>query len=133
LWGAYFQLKDWGAALQEAQIFFSIRGDADLIAFDSIEADEHSYRAAMSQAAHTLAERSKSTYVPKLRIARLYAHANDRESVIHFLDAAFAGCESPLIHLAVAWDWDDIAFDPRFADLLEKIGLPAPFPAYPLR
>jgi TolB-like protein len=129
LWGAYFQLMDWGAALQQARIFFSIRGDSTLIPFDSTAADEHTYRAAMHKAACCLAGRAKTTYVPKLRIARLYAHANDRESTFHFLDAAFAGRESPLIHLAVAWDWDDIASDPRFADLLGRIGLPLPFRA----
>jgi TolB-like protein len=126
LWGAFFQLKNWGTALQHARTFFSIRGDGALLPLDSLQTDEEAYRAAMHHAASTLVERSKTTYVPNLRIARLFSHGNDYESAFHYLEAAFAARESPLIHLAVAWDWDNITSDPRFVDLLTRIGLTAP-------
>ncbi|KAA6462093.1 hypothetical protein DYQ86_10770 [Acidobacteria bacterium AB60] len=127
LWGAYFQERNWGMALREARTFFSIRGDAALFPVDAMDADESAYRTAMRDAARTLAERSKTIYVPNLRIARLFAHGNDHESALRFLEAAFAARESPLVHLAVSWDWDDIAADPRFLDLVKRIGLGALF------
>jgi TolB-like protein len=124
LWGAFYQLQDWDAALQEARTSFSIRGDVTLIPFESVATDENVYRRVMLDAARGLAKRSLSSHVSNLRIARLYAHAQDIETAFQWLERACFRKESPLVHLAVAWDWDNMRGDERFLNLLRRIGLP---------
>ena len=70
-----------------------------------------------------LAARSKRTHVPAVRIARLYAHAGDKDAVIQWLRQACDDHETPLTHLGVAWDWDSLRSDPRFQDLLRRVNL----------
>ena len=85
---------------------------------------EGGYARAMHLGAEVLAARSRRTHVPAVRIARLYAHAADKEQVLHWLQRACDERETPLSHLGVAWDWDFVRSDPRFQDLLRQVGLP---------
>jgi TolB-like protein len=126
MWGALYLQQDWTGALREARAFYSIRGEGDLIPFEPERTTEPGYREAMLHVANQLSARSQSTYVPNLRIARMYAHANQINSAFDWLQRAYDERESPLIHLAVAWDWDNMKDDPRFTRLLNRIGLPAP-------
>ena len=84
----------------------------------------HDYPRAMHLGADVLAERSRHSYVPAIRIARLYAHARDKEQVMKWLEKAYDRRESPLGHLSVAWDWDLMRDDPRFRELVRRSGLP---------
>jgi hypothetical protein len=77
----------------------------------------------MKRAADTLAARSGRVHVPSVRIARLYAHAGENERTLYWLEKAYAATESPLVHLGVARDWDGLRSDPRFQDLLHRMGL----------
>ena len=58
-----------------------------------------------------------------MRIARLYAHAGDKDEVLRWLKKACDERETPLTHLGVAWDWDFLRSDPRFQDLIRRVGL----------
>ena len=58
-----------------------------------------------------------------MRIARLYAHAEDKEQALQWLQKADEQHETTLIHLAVAWDWDFLRDESRFQNLLRHIGL----------
>lgn len=78
----------------------------------------------MHLAATVLAARSKRTHVPAVGIARLYAHAGDRDEVLHWLQKACDERETPLTHLAVAWDWDFLRSDPRSLALLHIMKIP---------
>jgi len=71
-----------------------------------------------------LATRSKRTHVPAVRIARLYAHAGDKDEVLRWLHRGYDDGETPLSHLAVAWDWDLVRTEPRFQDLLRSMRFP---------
>lgn len=72
-----------------------------------------------------LAARSKRTHVPAVRIARLYAHAGDKDEVLRWLQKVCDERETPLMHLGVAWDWDFLRSDPRFQILLRTMNLPS--------
>ncbi len=124
LWGAFYLQRKWDQALRAAKAFFTMRGDPELIRARSVAGKEHEYRLAMREGAESLAARSRTQYIPNLRIARLYAHAGDRESAFSWLERAYQQHESPLVHLSVAWDWDALRQDPRFLNLLRRIGLP---------
>ena len=128
MWGAYFQMRHWSDAIQEARTFFSIRGESDLIPVECAGDSDNEYRRIMRGAANRLQQQAKATYIPNLRIARLYAHASEIDDAFHWLERAYSERESPLVHLGVGWDWDNISSDSRFAKLLAKIGLPAASP-----
>lgn len=85
---------------------------------------EAGYAGAMSLAAETLKARSSRTYTPAIRIARLYAHAGDKDRTLEWLEKACEKRESPLVHLGVGWEWHSLRDDPRFQGLLRRIGLP---------
>jgi hypothetical protein len=78
----------------------------------------------MKRAADALALRAQHSHVAGVRIARLYAHAGDADRALFWLQKAYEAKETPLSHLAVAWDWVQLRSDPRFQDLLRRMGLP---------
>lgn len=124
LWGAYYKKGMSAEALDEARKFFAVLGDREVEGALSRADVRQDYARAMHLAAEILASRSRRSYVPAVRIARLYAHAGDKDQVIKWLEKAYDRRESPLSHLGVAWDWDVVRDDPRFRELVRRSGLP---------
>jgi eukaryotic-like serine/threonine-protein kinase len=123
LWGAFHRKGMAEEALDQARAFFAALGDTE-VAGSLARGDGGDYDGAMRRAAATLAERGRRSYVPAIRIARLYAHASENERAFEWLERAYERHETPLIHLGVGWDWDGLRDDPRFTHLLRRIGLP---------
>ena len=123
LWGAYYKKEMLDEALAEARRFFSVLHDHGVEEALMRGYSEGCYSRAMHSGADVLAARSQRTHVPAVRVARLYAHAGDKEQALSWLQKACDERESPLIHLGVAWDWDFLRSDPRFQDLLCRVGL----------
>ena len=124
LWGAYYKKGMQQEALAEAQKFFDVLHDHEVEEALTRGYAEGGYARAMHSAAEVLAARSQRTHVPAVRIARLYAHAGDKDEVLRWLHKACADRETPLTHLSVAWDWDMLRSDQRFQDLVQSVGLP---------
>jgi len=124
LWGAFYKKGMHDEALAEARKFFAVLHDREVEEALTRGHSEGGYARAMHLGAEVLAARSKHTHVPAVRIARLYAHAGDKDEVLRWLDKACDERETPLSHLGVAWDWDFLRSDPRFQDLLRRVGLP---------
>jgi serine/threonine protein kinase/Tfp pilus assembly protein PilF len=124
LWGAFYQKQMEEEALTEAKKFFALLNDSEVA--ETLERDfrQAGYRGAMRLAAEKLAARSTLAYVPALRVARLYAHAAEKDRALEWLENAFQQREVPLVHLSVAWDWRDLRSDPRFQDLLRRMNFP---------
>ena len=123
LWGAYYKKGLNDEALAEAIKFFVVLHDHEVADALTHGYTEGGYARAMHRGAEVLAERSKRTHVPAVRIARLYAHAGDKDEVLRWLKKAYDKREPPLTHLGVAWDWDSLRNDSRFQDLLRRVGL----------
>jgi len=123
LWGAFYKKGMWEEALAEARKFFAALGDREVEDALARGHAEGSYARAMHHGADVLAARSKKSRVPAVRIARLYAHAGDKEQALQWLQTAGEQRETTLIHLAVAWDWGSLRSDSRFQDLLRRVGL----------
>jgi serine/threonine protein kinase/Tfp pilus assembly protein PilF len=124
LWGAFHQKRMDEEALAEAEKFFALLGDNEVAEALTRGYAEGGYAGAMRLAAEKLAARSNRTYVPAVRIARLYAHAGEKDQTLKWLEKAYQERESPLVHLNVGWDWDDLRSDPRFQDLLRRMNFP---------
>jgi hypothetical protein len=121
LWGAYRQKGMMEEALSEARKFFELLGDGEVV---QALANGHGYTGVMGLAAEKLAARSESTHIPSVRIARMYAHAEQEDRALRWLYEAYDRREFPLVHLSVGWDWHSIRSNPRFQSLLRRMNLP---------
>ena len=124
LWGAYSKKGMPEEAVAEAKAFFSLLGDHEIAEALATGYAERDYMGAMRCAAEKLSARAAVSYVPAVRVARLYAHASDREETLAWLQRAYDARELPMVHLNVAWDWEFLRPDPRFQDLLHKMNFP---------
>ena len=71
-----------------------------------------------------LLDRAEKGYVPALSVASIYAGLNDRERAITSLERAYAQKDVWLSwHLGPLFLFDDLRSDPRFTDLVRRIGL----------
>jgi hypothetical protein len=68
--------------------------------------------------------RSDSSYVSPFDIATIYAGLGDRGKTFEYLEKAYQGRVPYLVYLAVDPHFDDFRADPRFRELVRKIGLP---------
>jgi eukaryotic-like serine/threonine-protein kinase len=125
LWGAYYQKRMYDEALAEARRFFAVLGDGEVAEALERGFRKGGYPEAMIQTAETMVARTQRAHVPAFRIARLYAQAGEKDRALDWLEKAWQERENPLVHLAVGWDWDTLQEEPRFQDLLRRLGLPS--------
>ncbi len=71
-----------------------------------------------------LAELSKQRYVSAYDVAIIFAGLGENEKVLQWLEKAFEERATGLVHLNVESRLDGLRSDPRFQDLLRRIGLP---------
>jgi TolB-like protein/Tfp pilus assembly protein PilF len=124
LWGAFHRKGMYEEALAEAKKFFLLLGSSEVAEALARGYADSDYRGAMRLAAEKLAARSKQAYIPTLRIARLYAHAGEKDRALEWLEKAYEEREPPLVHLRVGWDWHSLRDDPRFQSLLRRLNFP---------
>jgi tetratricopeptide (TPR) repeat protein len=67
---------------------------------------------------------AREDYVTPFIFASLYALLNDRDQAFSWLEKAYAERSSKLVDLKSDPDFDGLRSDPRFADLVRRIGLP---------
>lgn len=67
---------------------------------------------------------SKQRYVPALSFAVVYVGLGEKEQTFLWLEKAFDERTNSLAYLKVQATWDPLRRDPRFADLVRRIGLP---------
>ena len=70
-----------------------------------------------------LKELSKSVYVPPYNIAIVYAGLGDKEQAFAWLERAFEERSGYLTWFTTDPQLDNLRSDPRFADLLRRVGL----------
>ncbi|MFN2393872.1 MAG: tetratricopeptide repeat protein, partial [Pyrinomonadaceae bacterium] len=69
-------------------------------------------------------EDAKSRYVTSLSMAFLYAKNGDRNRALESLNRAYEEREGSLVNLNADPHWDELRSDPRFQDLLRRVGFP---------
>ncbi len=123
LWGAYYRKGMHEQALMAAKDYFVATGDREFA--DALGTDRAAYRAGMKRAGDVMVERSKDKHVPAIRIARMFAHAGDKDSALRWLERAYENREPAMMRLGVFWDWLDLHPEPRFQELLRRMKLPS--------
>lgn len=70
-----------------------------------------------------LKEMSRWTYVPPYSIALIHTALNEKEQAFEWFDAAYAAHNEWLNWIKVAPEFDNLHADPRFTDMLLRLGL----------
>lgn len=68
--------------------------------------------------------KARTGYVSPYGIAELYAELGDKEHVFEWLNTAYQEHDMSLINLPTDISFDSLRSDPRYADLVRKIGFP---------
>jgi pentatricopeptide repeat protein len=70
-------------------------------------------------------ELSSQRYVAPTHLASAYAGLGEKEQAFQLLEKAYEQHDDGLIYLKVATQFDSLRSDPRFADLVRRVGLPS--------
>ena len=76
------------------------------------------------QVIEALKAASKQSFVPALFVALVYAGLEDKDQAFTWLEKAHEERFNRLAYLKVEALWDPLRSDPRFADLLRRVGIP---------
>ena len=123
LWGAFHGKGLHQEAVEAAKTFFDALGDKEVVQTLQRGYSAAGYSGAMHLAAEMLTERSHSTYVQPTQIARLYAHAGDKDHALEWLEKAYEEHHIAMVHLGVDTDWSFLHGEPRFQDLMRRVNL----------
>jgi len=74
--------------------------------------------------AEELRAASKQRFVPAVCFAVVYVGLGEKDQAFTWLEKAYEERSSSLAYLKVDSIWDSLHSDPRFADLLRRMGLP---------
>src|SRR5262249_23703382 len=111
----------------EFKAFTGLTGNRDEILFAS--ALEQGFRSggwkgALTKGIKIRLEQRNTGYVSPYFIALLYADAGDKEQAFHWLNTAYQERDGGLLSLKTDFQLDLIRSDPRFVELVHKVGLP---------
>ena len=124
---AYWGKRMYPQIIEEWKAYGRISGDRNESDFAS--ALEQGFRSASWKGALTkaieirLAQRKTGYYSPFM-IATLYADLGDKDQGFRWLNTAYQEHDYWLVYLKTDFLLDPLSSDPRFAELVRKIGLP---------
>ncbi len=81
-------------------------------------------RAEALKIAKEVEELSSHTYVDFYQLATIYAGLGDKDEVFRLLEKGYGERSAGMPFLAVDPFWDNVRSDPRYAELLRRMGLP---------
>lgn len=122
---AYIQKGMYEEAITEVNKALSLEGNTRAIAIlgyaYALAGRHDEARKVLSQ----LEELSKRKYVPPFFIATIYMGLGEKDQVFDWLEKAYQERHAHLINLKVQPIYDPIRSDPRFANLLRRVGIPS--------
>jgi serine/threonine protein kinase/tetratricopeptide (TPR) repeat protein len=123
LWRSLYQKNMLDEALVECKRLFTL-----FVSREVAEAMEHSYvesgyKGAMYAGAQMLMEQSRLRYVSPYMIATLFAHAEEHDLTLQWLEKAYEERDQRVYSMGMDPGWDRVRSNPRFIALLEKVGL----------
>ncbi|OGU24939.1 MAG: hypothetical protein A2X66_06975 [Ignavibacteria bacterium GWA2_54_16] len=123
LWRALRQQNRLSEALAECKKLFTLFISREVAeAMKCVDA-ESGYKGAVRAAAKKLVDLSTQRYISPYLIATLFAHAEDDNKTLQWLEKAHEERDMVLYSIGVDPDLDRVRSSPRFTALLKKIGL----------
>jgi eukaryotic-like serine/threonine-protein kinase len=120
----YEQKGMYKEAVAEWQKTFTLADNPELGAAIEHDFAASGYKAVLQDWLEGLQELSKREYVSPYEVAQVYARLGDREQVFGWLEKAFAERDSRIVALKVEPAFEHLRTDPRFQDLVKRIGFP---------
>lgn len=124
---AYWGKQMYPQVIEEWKVYGQLSGNPDWAEFAA--ALEQGFRSggwkgALAHAVQVLQAQRKTHYYSPYLIARLFADLGDKEQAFQWLDTAYREHDWLLIGLNTQFQLDPLRSDPRFAELVRKVGLP---------
>jgi TolB-like protein len=124
---AYWGKRMYPRVIEQWNAFGSHSGNGNIAEFG--DAAERGFRAAgwrgaLTKGINVLLRQRQTGYVPPYLIARLYADLGDKEKAFEWLNTAYREHDFLLRLLNTTFEMDNLRSDPRFAELVRKVGLP---------
>jgi serine/threonine protein kinase/tetratricopeptide (TPR) repeat protein len=127
LYNAYWGKRSYPLVIEEWKTYAQLAGDQNESEFAS--ALDQGFRfagwkGALSKGIEIRQAQRKSSYASAYVIAQLYADLGDKDQAFRWLNTACQERDPWLLNLKTDFVLDPIRSDPRFADLVQKVGLP---------
>ena len=124
---AYWGKDMYPQVIEEAKAFGQLSGDRDESEFAS--ALEQGFRStgwkgALRKGIETREAQRKTRHSSAYEIAALYVELGEKDQAFRWLDTAYQERDYSLLGLKTDYSLDPIRSDPRFAELVRKVGLP---------
>jgi len=124
---AYWAKRMYPQVIEELKVFGQLNGDPNEIDFDS--AMERGFRSAgwkgaLRKGIEAREAKRKAGYSSPYNIAVLYAELGDKDQAFRWLNTAYHERDTGLIGMKTDFGLDPLRSDPRFAELVRKVGLP---------
>jgi predicted Zn-dependent protease len=124
---AYWGKRMYPQVIEEWKAYGQLSGDRHEAEFAS--ALEHGFRSAawegaLNKGIETREAQRKTGYSSAFRIAELYADLGDKDQAFRWLNTAYQERDYWLLSLKTDFLLDPLRSDPRFAELVHKVGLP---------
>jgi len=124
---AYWGKRMYPQVMEQWNAYFHHTGNKDDAAFG--DAAERGFRAAgwpgaLAEGIKVLINQRRTSYSSPYEIARLYADLGDREKAFEWLNTAYREHDFLLREMNTAFELDNLRSDPRFPELVRKVGLP---------
>jgi TolB-like protein/Tfp pilus assembly protein PilF len=113
--------------LEEWEKKAKIRNDSEDLALNKAVSQEYSksgFRGAMKNLVAFQEEQAKRMYIDPAMIARMYALLGEKDRTFSWLEKACREKSGQLLYLKSWPGFDFLRPDPRYADLLKRMGLP---------
>ena len=113
--------------IEEWKSFGQLTGDSDESEFAAALEEgfrSGSWKAAIAKGIEVRVAQRKRGYSSAFFIATLYAELGDKEQAFHWLDTAYQERAPEMEGLKTDFTLDPLRSDPRFAELVRKVGLP---------
>jgi serine/threonine protein kinase/tetratricopeptide (TPR) repeat protein len=124
---AYWGKQMYPQVIEEAKLFGQLAGDPNQSGFAA--ALEQGFRSAgwkgaLRKGIETAKLQRKNGYSSAYGIASTYAELGEKDQAFHWFDTAYQERDLFLLGLKTDFSLDPIRSDPRFAELVRKVGLP---------
>jgi serine/threonine protein kinase len=124
---AYWGKRMYPQVIEEWKVYGQLSGDRKDSEFASAMEDRfHSagWKGALTKGIEIRQAQRKTSYYSAYLIAQLYADLGDKDQAFRWLNIAYQERDSSLLSLKTDFLLDPIRSDPRFTELVRKVGLP---------
>jgi eukaryotic-like serine/threonine-protein kinase len=124
---AYWAKHMYPQAIEEWKVYGPLSGDpreSDFASAMEKGFGAGGWRGALTKAIEVMQSQRKTSYTSAYRIALLYGELGEKDQAFGWLNTAYQERDTYLESLKTSYELDAVRSDPRFTELVRKVGLP---------